>query len=46
MFGLGEGPYIEGSLGWGESVPEGQETSGDVSRELVRGSVSYVENIA
>lgn len=35
MFGLGEGPYVEGFIGWGESVLEGQETSGDVIGNLL-----------
>jgi cysteinyl-tRNA synthetase len=30
MFGLGEGPQVEGSFGWGDSSPEGETTSVDV----------------
>lgn len=30
MFGLGEGPQVEGTIGWGESVTEGESSSVDV----------------
>lgn len=30
MFGLGEGPQVEGTFGWGETVREGENTHVDV----------------
>lgn len=30
MFGLGEGPQVEGAFGWGDSIPEGENAHIDV----------------
>ncbi|KAF8494273.1 tRNA synthetases class I (C) catalytic domain-containing protein [Gautieria morchelliformis] len=48
MFGLGEGPQVEGMLGWGESRPEGETTSVDREEILMpylRTFSSFRDNI-